>query len=244
MPRQSSPESLEAYGAVDIAHMQAIVLEYAEQCGTHGCTSDEACAGLGLGPNSVAPRLVDLELRGSVVRMVDASGRRICRMTRQGRAAAVYVVTPPATPSLPSTSALPPAATSDRLFPDDAPPGSWMSTQQLLLPALELPPSENAPDLRHHPIREFIKAVQREGGTPQQWDARSARALAKWLKANPTVTVDDAQRFVRNRFGSDTSRGEPPWLWLPKLTMYCEGPLDRFNRPCLRDWRAGYEGMR
>lgn|SRR5690349_15762045 len=104
--------------------------------------------------------------------------------------------------------------------------------------------SDNSPDPRHVPIREFVKAMQRATGSPEQWDPRSAGALAKWLQANPTVTVEDAQRFVRNRFGSDTSRGEPPWLWLPKLTMYCEGPLDRFNRPCLPDWRATYEGMR
>lgn len=118
-----------------------------------------------------------------------------------------------------------------------------MSTQ-LLLSALELPPVENAPDPRHHPIREFIRAMQKETHSPEQWDGRCARALARWLKSNPNVTVKDAQTFVRNRFGSDTSRGEPPWLWLPKLSMYCEGALDRFNRPCFPDWRAGAEGMR
>lgn len=125
-----------------------------------------------------------------------------------------------------------------------APLGSRMSKQQLSLAPFDLPRAENVPDPRHHPIREFVKQIQRETGSPEQWDARSARALAKWFKANPTVTVADAQRFVRNRFGTDSCRGEPPWSWLPKLTMYCEGPLDRFNRPCLPDWRGGYEGMR
>jgi uncharacterized protein YdaU (DUF1376 family) len=106
------------------------------------------------------------------------------------------------------------------------------------------PSSERVSDPRHAPIREFIKQKQRETNIPEQWDGRSGKALDIWLRANPTVTVETAQRFVSNKFDSDESRGSPPWEWLPRLSKYAEGPLDKFGKVWRPDFRAGYEGMR
>ena len=119
-----------------------------------------------------------------------------------------------------------------------------MVNAQFALTAPQLPLAASTVDPRHVQIREFIRALQRETGTPEQWNGRCARALSTWLKANPVVTIQDAERFVRNRFESDEPRGAPPWEWLPKLTKYSEGPLDRFARVWRPDWRVGCEGIR
>jgi hypothetical protein len=86
-----SPESLEAFEQCDVSRMRGIVLEYLREQRTYGSTADEACIGLNLGTNSVAPRLHELERSGLLVRPQGDTGRHIRRMTRQGRPAAVYV---------------------------------------------------------------------------------------------------------------------------------------------------------
>jgi uncharacterized protein YdaU (DUF1376 family) len=98
-------------------------------------------------------------------------------------------------------------------------------------------------DPRHVPIREAIKRQQDQAGVSIQWNGRSAKELSKWLDANPQVSVDRAIDFVRNKFMSEETRGDPPWEWIPKLSKYAEGPLDRFGRLPEADWRVGYEGM-
>jgi hypothetical protein len=103
---------------------------------------------------------------------------------------------------------------------------------------------ENRTDLRHAALRRFIQEIQRETGTPEQWDGRSAKMLSNWLKANPRVTVEDAARFIRNKFESDEPRGAPPWEWVPKLSKYAEGPLDRYGRVWRPDFRTTCEGLR
>jgi hypothetical protein len=98
-------ESLEALASGDKSRMLAIVLAHIRRCGRHGTIADEACAALDLGPNSVAPRLTELEDAGLVVRLRDHNGQRVRRETRQGCQAAVYVAVefaalPPIQPSL------------------------------------------------------------------------------------------------------------------------------------------------
>jgi len=121
-----------------------------------------------------------------------------------------------------------------------------MSTRQLALysDCTFVQDWNNGTDPRHYPLRDFIRTMQLECQVPEQWNGRSARALANWLKANPTVSLQDAQQLIRNRFGSDEPAGSPPFDWLPRLTKYWQGPLDRYGRVWRPDWRAGYEGMR
>jgi uncharacterized protein YdaU (DUF1376 family) len=104
-------------------------------------------------------------------------------------------------------------------------------------------------DPRHAPIREFIKQEQRRTGVPEQWNGRCGKELHKWLKANPTVTAEQGQTFVHNKFESDLPRGAPPWEWLPTLSTYSEGPLTKFKNTWNegdngRSFLAGCEGMR
>lgn len=110
--------------------------------------------------------------------------------------------------------------------------------------ALVQPLSTPAADPRHVQLREFIKTTYRQNGIKEQWDGRCARALAAWLKANPLLSVSETQDLILSRFASDEPRGLPPWRWLPELTKYYEGPLDRYGKVAKPDWRIGYEGVR
>ncbi len=98
----------------------------------------------------------------------------------------------------------------------------------------------DGPDPRHVEIREFIKATQRSVGMREQWDPRSARALSNWLKANPGITIEDAKTLIVNRFASDEPVGSPPFDWLPRLTKYWQGALDRYGKVMKPDWRLNY----
>lgn len=98
-------------------------------------------------------------------------------------------------------------------------------------------------DPRHIPIREAIKREQDQAHVPIQWNGRSAKTLSDWLRANPRVTAEEAILFVSNKFMSEETHGDPPWQWIPKLSKYSQGPVDRFGKPPEADWRVGYEGM-
>lgn len=101
----TSQESLEALQAGDKARCKAIVLAQIRRCGAHGSTADEATDALGLGSNSVAPRFVDLENDGLIVKLYDGEGNRIRRDTRNGCRACVYVAIEfaPSTQPIPET---------------------------------------------------------------------------------------------------------------------------------------------
>jgi hypothetical protein len=95
-------------------------------------------------------------------------------------------------------------------------------------------------------MRPFADLSRKYSGRRARLSNRMGAApkmLSNWLKANPRVGVEDAERFIRNKFESDEPRGAPPWEWLPRLSRYCEGPLDRYGRVWRPDWRAGYEGL-
>jgi hypothetical protein len=85
-------------------------------------------------------------------------------------------------------------------------------------------------DTRHAPVREAIRQAQGQCGVPEQWDGHCAKELSRWLASNPNVSALDAIRFVTNKFLSEEARGDPPWKWIPLLSRYAEGPLDRYGQ--------------
>jgi hypothetical protein len=138
---QRSPESLEAFAAGDKDHLRSLTLSYIRGRGSLGATADESSISLGLLHNSVAPRFVELEDAGLIVKVFDENGQRVRRETRQGSLAGVYVAIEcdsshpistssapesgaqtPMTAGPPMVSLIPPGGPrDDRLFPDDAP---------------------------------------------------------------------------------------------------------------------------
>ena len=99
-------------------------------------------------------------------------------------------------------------------------------------------------DPRHSQLRDLIRKLQRETDVPEQWNGRCGKELSVWLRANPNVGLEQAASLVRNRFASDEPLGAPPWEWIPKLSRYWDGPLDKYKNTYRPDFRAGYEGIR
>jgi hypothetical protein len=85
-----NPESLEALASGDKEGLRAIVLAHIVDCGRRGTTADEACQALGLGHNSIAPRIVLLEKQRLIVKLY-YEGKRVRRKTRLGCWAGVLV---------------------------------------------------------------------------------------------------------------------------------------------------------
>jgi hypothetical protein len=91
-------------------------------------------------------------------------------------------------------------------------------------------PSAKA-DERFTPVQEFIKRCCEHAKVPLVWDGAEGKQLSAWLKAAPTVPLEEVKELVRNRFRSrDDPPGRRPCKWIPYLGDYASGPLDRFNK--------------
>jgi hypothetical protein len=61
---------------------------------------------------------------------------------------------------------------------------------------------------------------------------RTAKALARFLKDNPSWTFARIRRCMRNRYWSEgVNYGEAAWMWIKYLAMYADDPLDSKRRP-------------
>lgn len=80
-----NPESQKAFKSVQerLTEAQQRVFRAISDRGERGATNDELCAVLGLTPNQVSPRLVELRMAGRI-------DRHGIRLTRSGCSAAVW----------------------------------------------------------------------------------------------------------------------------------------------------------
>lgn len=85
-----NPESEQANLAVNKEKWQEAVYQFALAQGERGITADEAQVHFDVGPNTVAPRLTELKKAGRLERLVK-DGKNVCRKTRAGVGAGVYV---------------------------------------------------------------------------------------------------------------------------------------------------------
>jgi hypothetical protein len=86
-------------------------------------------------------------------------------------------------------------------------------------------------DPRHLPFRLACETYARFKSVAFVWDASEARALSLLLKASPRLSLLDFQMCLTNRARSPgTAHGERPRLWLPNITRYQQGPLNRFHQ--------------
>ena len=82
----------------------------------------------------------------------------------------------------------------------------------------------------HGIIREWIQRdYQSVNGISCPWDGSEAKALTKMLKANPAWTSDEWRILVLNHFESEKANGERPRVWLPHISRWALGPLDKFG---------------
>jgi hypothetical protein len=88
-----------------------------------------------------------------------------------------------------------------------------------------------APEPRHGAVRELIEQEhKRKFGSACQWDGSEGKRLSEVLKANPSWTMTQIAGMVRNRYESAGVTGDRPRVWLPNLSKYAGGPLDRFGK--------------
>jgi len=89
-------------------------------------------------------------------------------------------------------------------------------------------------DPRHQEVKLAIEGcwtLANPGAAAMPWNGREAGALGQVLSSNPSWPVGDLVACVQNRFASEVNNAERPGVWIPKLTDYFGGPLDRFNKP-------------
>lgn len=88
-------------------------------------------------------------------------------------------------------------------------------------------------DPRHTPFKEILDQAWKAKNPKIEmpWDAGAAKQLASLLSANPTLTSDAFRSMLRNRHKSEVNHAESPKSFLPRLTDFAGGPLDRFNKP-------------
>ena len=83
----------------------------------------------------------------------------------------------------------------------------------------------------HHEVRKHIQDCYREiNKIACPWDGSEAAALDKMLKHNPSWELSDWLRMVSNYFQSEGTNGARPRQWIPSLSAYARGPLDRFGK--------------
>ena len=83
----------------------------------------------------------------------------------------------------------------------------------------------------HHEVRSHIQCCFREmNKIACPWDGSEAQALDKMLKHNPSWELADWLRMVSNYFHSEGVNGKRPRVWIPRLSDYARGPLDRFGK--------------
>ena len=88
-------------------------------------------------------------------------------------------------------------------------------------------------DPRHVACKEAVFAYYRsknEGEDPD-WDGREGKSLAMLLSRNPNLSAAGMTKLLGHRARSDVNHSERPSVWLPILTNFRNGALDRFNKP-------------
>ena len=83
----------------------------------------------------------------------------------------------------------------------------------------------------HAEIRSEIQQHYRElNNITCPWDGSEGKALDRMLKGNPSWTLIQWTTMIRNRFESEGVNGERPRAWLPQLSKWARGPLDKYGR--------------
>lgn len=87
-------------------------------------------------------------------------------------------------------------------------------------------------DSRHSPFKEILgKAWKVKNTSEMTWGPGEAKQLSLLLSSNPSLTADAFRHLLHNRHKSSVNQSERPLKWLPSLTDYASGPIDRYGKP-------------
>ena len=95
--------------------------------------------------------------------------------------------------------------------------------------------TKRQPDPRHTAVKAVLVkywTAENPSGPELPWGPADAGALGTFLKASPTLDVEQITQLLRNRLVSDDhAAGEPVFVWIKYLTRYLQGPLDKYKQP-------------
>jgi hypothetical protein len=86
---------------------------------------------------------------------------------------------------------------------------------------------------RHDAFKDAIKKywVGKNPDVEMPWGPAEVRSLAMWLKESPNATLDQFISWLRNRFKSEIIHTDRPSRWIRNVTMFANGPIDRYGKP-------------
>jgi hypothetical protein len=101
-------------------------------------------------------------------------------------------------------------------------------------PSLEPTLFTEEPDLKkelHGRVTKHIQSLyQSKFGEKCPWDVSEASQLKRIIEGNPSWIFSTFERLINARYASEGVNGERPRIWLPHLSRYMAGPLDRFGK--------------
>ena len=91
---------------------------------------------------------------------------------------------------------------------------------------------KHSTDPRHIACKEeIISAYREKNGCDPPWDGREGKALGMLLAAWPKVGPEGIRKIMRHWSRSELVHSDRPGIWIPKLSSFMNGPIDRFNKP-------------
>jgi hypothetical protein len=92
--------------------------------------------------------------------------------------------------------------------------------------------SRKATDPRHHEFRQVMeKAWSVKNKEQMPWGPAEAKQLSLVLSSLPALTIEGFTSMLRHRHRSEVNHAERPRVWLPRISDYANGPIDRFGKP-------------
>jgi len=100
---------------------------------------------------------------------------------------------------------------------------------------------KHSSDPRHEACKERIFAAYRHknNGADPDWDGREGKALGMLLRAQPALNPETINPLLMHWARSDINHSDRPSIWIPKLSSFRIGPIDRFNK--LKEESGGQE---
>ena len=93
----------------------------------------------------------------------------------------------------------------------------------------------------HGLIRQWIQRdYEAVNGITCPWDGSEAKALTTMLAANPSWKPDEWRVMILNYYESERANGDRPRTWIPRISKWAQGPLDKYgnvkrDRPAHRE---------